>query len=210
MSIVMTTRPPEAPSNKVASFKPTLLQTEEHHLCPGCGEPVAIRLVLEVIEELGLAQKNVSIIGHGCYGSFIMTMDVDSTLCLHGRAPAVATGPKRMRPEVAVWTLQAHDEAPAFAGFDRGIALRLSIPGQRDAGRDLSARGQHLLDAEVEARTAFELMRQAVDRADDRDVLAFLRARQGIKQGQVRHQGCPEGAEDGGGYQVCWAAAQSQ
>jgi 2-oxoglutarate ferredoxin oxidoreductase subunit beta len=106
MSIVMTTRPPEAPSNKVASFKPTLLQTEEHHLCPGCGEPVAIRLVLEVIEELGLAQKNVSIIGHGCYGSFIMTMDVDSTLCLHGRAPAVATGLKRMRPEVAVWTLQ--------------------------------------------------------------------------------------------------------
>lgn len=106
MSIVQTVRPPSVPSTKVADFKPALLQTEEHHLCPGCGEPVAIRLVLEVIEELGLAQKNVCVIGHGCYGSFIMTMDVDSTLCLHGRAPAVSTGIKRMRPDVAVWTLQ--------------------------------------------------------------------------------------------------------
>lgn len=106
MSFVETTRPPSAEATKIADFKPSLLQTEEHHLCPGCGESVAIRLVLEVIEELGLAQKNVCVIGHGCYGSFVQIMDVDCTLCLHGRAPAVSTGIKRMRPEVAVWTLQ--------------------------------------------------------------------------------------------------------
>lgn len=106
MTIIPTATPPDRPSTRVAETKPRLLQSEEHHLCPGCGEPVAIRLILEVIENLDLVQKNVSVIGHGCYGSFIMLMDVDSTLCLHGRAPAVATGMKRMRPELAIWTLQ--------------------------------------------------------------------------------------------------------
>ncbi|WP_342363619.1 thiamine pyrophosphate-dependent enzyme [Terrarubrum flagellatum] len=106
MSVIDTIAPPEAPSQKVASFKPRLLQSEEHGLCPGCGEPVAIRTVLEVIEELQLAERNIAILGHGCYGSFVMLLDVDSTLCLHGRAPATATGVKRMRPECAVWTLQ--------------------------------------------------------------------------------------------------------
>jgi len=106
MNVIDTSRPPERAAVKVADFKPSLLLSENHHLCPGCGEPVAIRLILEVIQELNLTQNNVCILGHGCYGSFIMQMDVDSTLCLHGRGPAVATGMKRMRPDVAIWTLQ--------------------------------------------------------------------------------------------------------
>jgi len=106
MNVIDTTQPPQRAAAKVADFKPSLLLSEHHHLCPGCGEPVAIRLILEVIQELELTQNNVCILGHGCYGSFIMQMDVDSTLSLHGRAPAVATGMKRMRPDVAIWTLQ--------------------------------------------------------------------------------------------------------
>ena len=106
MNVIDTARPPERPAQRTAAFKPSLLLSEHHHLCPGCGEPVAIRLILEVIQELELTQNNVCILGHGCYGSFIMQMDVDSTLCLHGRGPAVATGMKRMRPGVAIWTLQ--------------------------------------------------------------------------------------------------------
>lgn len=105
-SILRTDRAPEVPAKKVASFKPTLLQTEDHHLCPGCGEPVAIRLVLEVIEELDLVKDNICVLGHGCYGGFLKYIDVDATLCLHGRAPATSTGIKRMRPDKAVWTLQ--------------------------------------------------------------------------------------------------------
>ena len=45
-------------------------------------------------------------VGHGCYGAFVKIIDVDVTLCLHGRAPANATGMKRMRPDTAVFTLQ--------------------------------------------------------------------------------------------------------
>ena len=106
MNYVDTTYPPVRESRQVASFKPALLQTEEHHLCPGCGEPVAIRLICEVIQELGLAQDTISIFGHGCYGAFMSTLDVETTLCLHGRAPAVATGMKRMRPDKLIWTMQ--------------------------------------------------------------------------------------------------------
>jgi 2-oxoglutarate ferredoxin oxidoreductase subunit beta len=106
MNVIDTARPPERAASRTATFKPSLLLSEHHHLCPGCGEPVAIRLILEVIQELELTQNNICILGHGCYGSFIMQMDVDSTLCLHGRGPAVATGMKRIRPQTAIWTLQ--------------------------------------------------------------------------------------------------------
>lgn len=106
LMFIPTDRAPAVPGTRVASFKPKLLQTPDQHLCPGCGEPIAVRLVLEIIEELGLEARNVAVIGHGCYGGFVTTLDVDCTLCLHGRGPAVATGIKRMRPDCAVWTLQ--------------------------------------------------------------------------------------------------------
>lgn len=106
MNAIDTTRPPGVPSTKVADFKPDLFQTEDHHLCPGCGEPVAIRLIAEVIQEMELANRTIAIFGHGCYGGFMQVLDVETTLCLHGRGPAVATGMKRMRPDRLIWTLQ--------------------------------------------------------------------------------------------------------
>ena len=120
ISVLETDHPPEVPARKVASFKPSLLQTEDHHLCPGCGEPVAIRLVLEVIEELGLVKDNICVLGHGCYGGFLKYIDVDATLCLHGRAPATSTGIKRMRPDKAVWTLQSEGLAEIMHATARG------------------------------------------------------------------------------------------
>jgi len=106
MKFVSTDQAPSTPTRRVAPFKPKLLQSDEHHLCPGCGEPVAIRLLLEVLEELGLEQRTIGVVGHGCYAAFVTKMDVDILQCLHGRAPACAAGIKRMRPECAVFTLQ--------------------------------------------------------------------------------------------------------
>jgi 2-oxoglutarate ferredoxin oxidoreductase subunit beta len=88
----------------VNDFKPSLLQSSEHDLCPGCGHPVAMRVVLEVVEELGL--KPVLLAGHGCYTQMMVASDLDSLQCLHGRAPAAATGMKRMIPDTPVITLQ--------------------------------------------------------------------------------------------------------
>ena len=63
-------------------------------------------MVAEVIHEMALADKNIAVFGHGCYGPFVAALDVECTLCLHGRGPAVATGMKRMRPDCLVWTMQ--------------------------------------------------------------------------------------------------------
>ena len=86
--------------------KPDLLLTEEHSLCPGCGEPLAVRVFLEAITELGLTQQAIAVAGIGCYTAFSGSIDVDLVQALHGRAPSVATGVKRMLPDSVVFTLQ--------------------------------------------------------------------------------------------------------
>src|SRR3954468_19917924 len=85
---------------------PELLLTQEHHMCPGCGEPLALRGYLETISQLGAVDRAVGVAGIGCYTSFAGTMDVDLVQALHGRAPSVATGVKRMRPDSIVFTIQ--------------------------------------------------------------------------------------------------------
>jgi 2-oxoglutarate ferredoxin oxidoreductase subunit beta len=105
-SVVPTDNPPVAASRKVADALAPLQLSGEHHLCPGCGHPVAWRLLLECIAELGLAGRAIGVVGHGCYTNIVSLADIDFLQCLHGRAPAVATGVKRVRPEAAVFTLQ--------------------------------------------------------------------------------------------------------
>lgn len=101
----MTTTP-AVPAKKVAQALAPLQLSGEHHLCPGCGHPVAWRLMLEAISELGLESRAIGVVGHGCYTNIVSLADIDFLQCLHGRAPAVATGVKRVRPEAAVFTIQ--------------------------------------------------------------------------------------------------------
>jgi len=86
--------------------KPELLLRAEHSLCPGCGEPVTLRIILELIQELGLREQTVCVCGIGCYTAFPMIIDLDVLQALHGRAPSVATGAKRVQPDRFVFTLQ--------------------------------------------------------------------------------------------------------
>jgi 2-oxoglutarate ferredoxin oxidoreductase subunit beta len=105
VTVVDTSQPPSEPARRVADFRPSLL-LGEHSLCPGCGEPVALRVLLEVLQELDVVRRTIGVVGHGCYGSFVRIMDVDVLQCLHGRAPACATGIKRVRPDCVVFTMQ--------------------------------------------------------------------------------------------------------
>jgi len=106
LPVLPTDAPPQEPARLLGRFKPKLLLHEDHDLCPGCGEPVAIRLLLDVVEELGCAQSSIGVVGIGCYTAFTSAMDVDLVQALHGRAPSVATGAKRMRPDTLIFTLQ--------------------------------------------------------------------------------------------------------
>jgi 2-oxoglutarate ferredoxin oxidoreductase subunit beta len=85
---------------------PELALGSEHHLCPGCGEPLVLRVLLDALAELEVADRTIGVFGIGCYTGLAPLVDVDVVQALHGRAPDVATGIKRVRPEAIVFTLQ--------------------------------------------------------------------------------------------------------
>ncbi|MGH0033612.1 MAG: thiamine pyrophosphate-dependent enzyme [Myxococcota bacterium] len=105
-AIVETSAPPTRAARRTGETKPSLQLGTDHDLCPGCGEPLALRMLLEAIEELDCAQRAIGVVGIGCYTALTPMMDVDVIQALHGRAPSVATGAKRMRPEALLFTLQ--------------------------------------------------------------------------------------------------------
>ncbi|MBT9153029.1 MAG: 2-oxoglutarate oxidoreductase subunit KorB [Firmicutes bacterium] len=76
------------------------------HYCPGCTHGIIHRLIAEVIDELGIADKTVGVAPVGCavlaYNYFVCDMQEAA----HGRAPAVATGIKRVVPDGVVFTYQ--------------------------------------------------------------------------------------------------------
>ena len=104
--VLSTDAPPREPAEKVHAASPELLLTEQHFMCPGCGEPLAARMLLEAIEETPGLEAAIGVVGIGCYTGFSMSMDVDTVQALHGRAPSLATGAKRVRPDALVFTLQ--------------------------------------------------------------------------------------------------------
>jgi len=101
-----TDRPPSQPAERTGDMKPRSLLSEDHDLCPGCGEPLAVRMMLEAIEDLGYTEASIGVVGIGCYTALTSTIDLDLVQALHGRAPSVATGTKRMLPDKLVFTLQ--------------------------------------------------------------------------------------------------------
>src|SRR5256886_14107493 len=105
-TVVPTDAPPSQPARLVDDFTPKLLEVGEHHLCPGCGEPIAMRSALEVIDELDVVQRTIAVFGIGCYTAFSNNLDVEVLQALHGRAPSLATGVKRAKPNAFVFTVQ--------------------------------------------------------------------------------------------------------
>ena len=86
--------------------KPTLLNDNPMHYCPGCSHGVVHKLVAEIIEEMGLEEKTVAISPVGCAVFAYNYIDVDWIEAAHGRAPAVATAVKRLWPDRLVFTYQ--------------------------------------------------------------------------------------------------------
>jgi len=76
------------------------------HYCPGCTHGIAHRLVAESLEELGVGGKAVGVAPVGCAVFAYNYFNCDMHEAAHGRAPAVATGIKRVLPENIVFTYQ--------------------------------------------------------------------------------------------------------
>ena len=105
LRVIPTDEAPEG-ARLVDDFTPELIDVGAHHLCPGCGEPIAMRSALEAVSELGLVQRTIAVFGIGCYTAFSNNLDVEVLQALHGRAPSLATGVKRAKPDTAVLTIQ--------------------------------------------------------------------------------------------------------
>lgn len=180
VDFVPTGAPPAEPARLVDDFTPALVDVGAHHLCPGCGEPIAVRSLVEAIDEMALAQRTIAVFGIGCYTAFSNNLDVEVLQALHGRAPSVATGVKRSRPDTVVVTVQGDGDMVSEGlqevlhaaargenitcvmlnngvfGETGGHMTATTVLGQRTKtsleGRDPEAHGRPILLADLVAR----------------------------------------------------------
>ncbi len=86
--------------------KTKALQDNEFHYCPGCTHGIIHRLVAESLDELGILSKTIGVAPVGCSVFAYDYFNCDMHEAAHGRAPAVATGIKRVHPDNIVFTYQ--------------------------------------------------------------------------------------------------------
>lgn len=108
--------------------RPEALSEMDSHYCPGCTHGVAHRLVAEVIDELGIKGRTVGIAPVGCAVLAYNYFTFDFQEAAHGRAPAMATGIKRVRPDLIVFTYQGDGD---LASIGMGEIIHAANRGEK-------------------------------------------------------------------------------
>jgi 2-oxoglutarate/2-oxoacid ferredoxin oxidoreductase subunit beta len=172
--------------------KPEALSDQPTHYCPGCTHGVIHRLIAEVIDELGFRKRCVGVAPVGCAVLAYNYLMVDFQEAAHGRAPALATGIKRVRPDLIVFTYQGDGDLASIGmgeiihaanrgekcttifvnnavyGMTGGQMAPTTMPGQRTTtspfGRNVEDIGMPIKVAELLAalQTPAYISRQAV------------------------------------------------
>ena len=100
-------------------FKKTPLLTDATlHYCPGCGHGIVHRLVAECIDELGIGERTIGVVPVGCAVFGYKNFNIDTQEAAHGRAPAVATGIKRVNPNNVVFTYQGDGDLASIGAAE--------------------------------------------------------------------------------------------
>lgn len=180
-----------APENLVYK-KTDLLCEKSLSYCPGCGHGTVHRILMELVEELGLQSKTVGIAPVGCSVLAYEFMDIDMQQAAHGRAPALATAIKRLNPDMFVFTYQGDGDLAAIGtaetlhacnrgeniliifvnngiyGMTGGQMAPTTLPGMRSStspyGREIDIMGSPLKITELLAMLprTYYVTRQAV------------------------------------------------
>ena len=157
--------------------RPHSLSETFTHYCPGCTHGVAHRLVAEVLDELEIAEKTIGVAPVGCAVFAYNYFNVDFAEAAHGRAPAMATGIKRVLPNRVVFTYQGDGDLAAIGtaeiihaaargenittifinnaiyGMTGGQMAPTTLPGQKTTsspyGRDVETMGMPLKMSEL-------------------------------------------------------------
>jgi len=94
--------------------RPESLSVKPFTYCPGCNHGTIHRLIAELIDEFGIQRRCIGMASVGCSVFSYEFFDCDFISCAHGRALAVATGVKRMRPESVVISYQGDGDLAAI------------------------------------------------------------------------------------------------
>ncbi|MCP4566654.1 MAG: 2-oxoglutarate oxidoreductase [FCB group bacterium] len=157
--------------------RPTAMSDNITHYCPGCTHGVIHRLVAESLDELGIRDRTVGVAPVGCSVLAYNYFNCDFMEAAHGRAPALATGFKRTRPDMIVFTYQGDGDLAsigmgeivhaanrgekfttifvnnAIYGMTGGQMAPTTMPQQRTttspAGRDVNLAGHPIRMAEL-------------------------------------------------------------
>jgi len=167
---------------KAVFAKPEALTDAPTHYCPGCTHGIIHRLIAEVIDELGIREITIGIAPVGCAVLAYDYFNLDFAEAAHGRAPAMATGLKRVQPDKVVFTYQGDGDLAAIGtaevvhaatrgenittifinnaiyGMTGGQMAPTTLPGQVTTstpfGRDVKLAGHPLRVAELIATTS--------------------------------------------------------
>lgn len=91
--------------------RPKGLNANQSIYCPGCTHGLEHKLVMEVLEELGVLDRTIGVTSVGCSGLMYRILNTEVVTSLHGRAPAVATGIKAVQPDSIVYIHQGDGDA---------------------------------------------------------------------------------------------------
>ena len=191
---------------KIFSHPQSLRDTSTHY-CSGCGHGIAHRLIAEVVDELGIREKVIGIAPVGCAVIAYDYWDFDCAEAAHGRALAVATAIKRLRPQNIVFTYQGDGDLAAIGtnetihtanrgenltvifinnavyGMTGGQMAPTTLVGQKTAttpkGRDGKTEGYPLKISEILASLAAV---KYVERVSLHSPAEVLKAKKAIKQ----------------------------
>lgn len=167
----------ELKDEQVVYSRPEALSTTATHYCPGCTHGVAHRLVAEVIDEMGLRERMIGVASVGCSVFAYNYFDFDFVQAPHGRAPAMATGVKRVLPDRFVLTYQGDGDMASIGtaeivhaaargenitvifinntnyGMTGGQMAPTTLPGQKTtsspSGRDVETMGYPVRASEM-------------------------------------------------------------
>jgi 2-oxoglutarate ferredoxin oxidoreductase subunit beta len=115
-------------TTQVFKLPESLKKDAKYTFCPGCDHGVAVRLVAEVIDELGIRENTIVAAAIGCSVTIYDFIDIDALESPHGRAMAVATGIKRARPDKFVFTYQGDGD---FASIGWAESMHAALRGEK-------------------------------------------------------------------------------
>ena len=168
------------PESQTVYIRPSSLTDVSMHYCPGCTHGIAHRLIAEVMDEMEIREQTIGVAPVGCSVFAYNYFNCDFVEAAHGRAPAMATGVKRVLPDRIVFTYQGDGDLAsigmgeimhaagrgenisvfflnnAIYGMTGGQMAPTTLPGQKTTsspdGRDVESMGFPLRMSEVSSK----------------------------------------------------------